>query len=1313
VSGSQTLIPGPHFRVLEGFDCSTGIVRGTTGFIRLLLLENGEVDVLRARERLSSAGSGPGQATLRGYASSWRSVLQGQTIHDAARRVFVLPPSTTCDLWEFREAHQQARLAPAIDEAVARLEEAEAAWVRSEREQAQAFGEARMSGARSRDLRRWGPLAEDYALLVLQRMEVRLQLSSLLILLGERLDEVASRIEGWLANPPGGLAVVRSAGFRERWLSMETGLTKRRIHARYCHLAPLRKTDWERIRTDVLRSVAIGDRQAFEDVLHRRPQRIRKRLAEHGFRCVAASLAVETPDTPAAAEPPLELVGRAGDRGGGEQPAPVRSGTESVIAPRRADNATRQESEDVRRETRERLHPPDPEELVGRDSVLATLGEEIDLEHFPVQLYGGPGMGKSAVLARLVASRDVTCYWIDLQTPGLGTAAAVTRLLARALSVRRPAGDRSDSLDRDLRSTLAEQPDHLVVLDNVEPSAAHAALVGELQAVTRRLVVCGREQLSLSGHARPHRLHRIVEGMSERLWLRAGGPPADDEVLRAICHDCLAGHPYAVVLIAAATRSLHLRSGAYDWFDLERRLWECHHQARTLFGGDHPELRAAYQCSLDTLPDRARRVLDDLVVCAPSGVGSEWLRMQTSTADDAFDRAVGELLSRRLIREHRGDRYTWHPMLVEHAGLLPERRGHGGPGLRGNLVRHLEAAEQYARRHCDDFAQLERERDNLVLGVQGAAALRRWNQFGTLWRTLEEWLETTGDHNCLAAIEEAVLTAAGDVPVELRGRALFSRGLRRAGDRSMASLLQDVREALSIARRVGDHVLTARALVAVWTYQSEVIGKGLEDDLLEEARQLTAEHGLDAGLAAEVTYLLGRSSWHRGHAADAERWLKLAFDHARGRPRCPYGAFAYRLLGDMALASGDLQDARLYLEKAVDMHQCDELPRARGVVWKSLARLEHAAGQDEKMVTHLRRAEDAFSSIGDDAAAVRALARHLPFLEDDERGAALRRADSLIARIAHPRLRALSLCAVGFGLAEMGQQVAGSRYARDARALLGEADLTADDLGKMAHDQGRLWQRLDDPGEAVTAFRTAIEQRRVALVTTTADDASTRWAVLAGSLRRLGDALRAAGEDEPALDSYVRALEIVKALPRACAGQQGVALWRAMAEIHTSANRPTQARSAHLSGARMCAQLIENGRWHGRQRAALERWRAIALLAAGRPEEALVAYEKAAGCLEALPVLLVDDLAGVHTERGDLLETMGRAAEAAGAYREAVRRLQENHAGDESVARALERLAGALGRYGEGKEAAAASARARQLLGPQRRREMRVPPHSV
>ncbi|MEA2589936.1 MAG: hypothetical protein QOH66_2863 [Actinomycetota bacterium] len=120
--GSQPLIPGPHFRVLEGFDSSTGSVSGTAGFIRLLLLEDGEVDILRARERLAGVGRPPALATLRGYASSWRSLLDGQTIYDAARRVFVLPPRTTSDLWEFREAHHQATLAPAAGEAVARLE---------------------------------------------------------------------------------------------------------------------------------------------------------------------------------------------------------------------------------------------------------------------------------------------------------------------------------------------------------------------------------------------------------------------------------------------------------------------------------------------------------------------------------------------------------------------------------------------------------------------------------------------------------------------------------------------------------------------------------------------------------------------------------------------------------------------------------------------------------------------------------------------------------------------------------------------------------------------------------------------------------------------------------------------------------------------------------------------------------------------------------------------------------------------------------------------------------------------------------------
>jgi predicted Zn-dependent protease len=69
-------------------------------------------------------------------------------------------------------------------------------------------------------------------------------------------------------------------------------------------------------------------------------------------------------------------------------------------------------------------------------------------------------------------------------------------------------------------------------------------------------------------------------------------------------------------------------------------------------------------------------------------------------------------------------------------------------------------------------------------------------------------------------------------------------------------------------------------------------------------------------------------------------------------------------------------------------------------------------------------------------------------------------------------------------------------------------------------------------------------------------------------------------------------------------------------------------------------------------------------------------------------------------ERGDLLDSMGCVREAVDACREAVRRLQENHASDQSLARAVDRLARALARDGQAQEAAAASARARHLLSP-------------
>jgi hypothetical protein len=417
--------------------------------------------------------------------------------------------------------------------------------------------------------------------------------------------------------------------------------------------------------------VDIGNRGAFEDFLHRRRERMGAGLIERGYLC----------ETPPGGDAAVELVGRV-DRRPQSDPVdaspgwtPVRGGARSVIAPRRADNATRQESADVGRETRQRLYPPEREELVGREEDLAPLVAAIDLEHFPIQLYGGPGTGKSALLAELVAPRASTSFWIDLRTSGLDTATAVTRLLARALSLRRSAGERSGTLGRDLRETLAEQPDHLVILDNVEP-AAHTALVAGLLSVTGRLVICAREAFAIPGHreALHHRLDRLREGQGERLWVRAGGPPGDPGVLRAICHECLADHPYAIALSAAAARSLRERNGTHDWTELEERLWVCQLRARGV-DGDHHELRTAFHYSLSTLPELARRLLAELTVCAPSGVGREWLTAQTSVAGDDVEHALRELVGRRLVRARQDDRYTWHPMLLEHAGLLHQGTG--------------------------------------------------------------------------------------------------------------------------------------------------------------------------------------------------------------------------------------------------------------------------------------------------------------------------------------------------------------------------------------------------------------------------------------------------------------------------------------------------------------------------------------------------------------------------------------------------------------------------------------------------------------
>jgi tetratricopeptide (TPR) repeat protein len=464
-------------------------------------------------------------------------------------------------------------------------------------------------------------------------------------------------------------------------------------------------------------------------------------------------------------------------------------------------------------------------------------------------------------------------------------------------------------------------------------------------------------------------------------------------------------------------------------------------------------------------------------------------------------------------------------------------------------------------------------------------------------------------------------------------------------------VLEDLDEALRIGRREGDHVLTARALVALWTYESEVIGKDLEDDRLQEAMRLTDEHRLGSGLAAEVSYWRAWSCQKRGHVADAEHWLGLAVEHAAGHPRCPYGAMACQMLGEIALAERDLEAARVHLERALFMQQCDDIPRVAGMVWESLARLEHAVGRsregDGTVIRYLQLAEVALSSTGDDTAAIRVISQQLALLADDGRLAALQRASSIIEAIVHSRLRATSLCALGFALAEMGEAVLAAGYARNARALLTAGDLTDDDLGVMAHEQGRLWLRLGIAEEAVAAYRIAVAHRRLA-VAQTGDLPSARHAALAESLGQLGDALRDAGHGEAALHACRQSWKIVMTLPRTWAAQQGLGLWKAIGELHDAANRPAEARDAHLTAARMCAQLIDGGTGQGRRGGLLHARRAQALRAAGRSEEALAAYCEAAACLEALPVRPAEELARLHREQADLRAAMARVREEGG-----------------------------------------------------------------
>ncbi|MEM6931117.1 MAG: hypothetical protein AAF602_29560, partial [Myxococcota bacterium] len=316
------------------------------------------------------------------------------------------------------------------------------------------------------------------------------------------------------------------------------------------------------------------------------------------------------------------------------------------------------------------------------------------------------------------------------------------------------------------------------------------------------------------------------------------------------------------------------------------------------------------------------------------------------------DQLRDRLLSLRLADDSR-DGWVFANEMFREAILKRAARAGRLPSLHrasARMLLHMEASHQYA----------ERIGRHLLAGERADVAIPQ------LLEGIRQRRQRSGDAATLPLLAEVdrALRDAGVAEHDrgwaelsaLRADVFIDLGRRRDAERW-------ARETLRRAREGGFDDLTARAL---WVAARVLLEEGdpaAADTLLAEAEDRLGTDG-DPALRGEVhasrsrcARLRGENGPSRGHAKLAAAALTEAGE------RSPIGE-AWRVLGEDALADGDLDDAQRSLDKALARHRNN--PLRRGMVEVRLGQVAQARGDlDQALqaltsaVEHLRQAGSA------------------------------------------------------------------------------------------------------------------------------------------------------------------------------------------------------------------------------------------------------------------------------------------------------------------------------------------------------------------
>jgi DNA-binding response OmpR family regulator/predicted ATPase/tetratricopeptide (TPR) repeat protein len=611
---------------------------------------------------------------------------------------------------------------------------------------------------------------------------------------------------------------------------------------------------------------------------------------------------------------------------------------------------------------------PDPD-LVGRDEALARIDAAWADDARVVAIVGPPGVGKTALGARVVHGAPWPVARVVLD--GARDVADVVHAVARAAEA--PVGDADDVDDAVARTARAlDARGVLVWLDGADLVAG--ALVPLLdrwvdEAPGARFLVGSRERLH--GREREVRLEPLVPADAARLFLRraraagfeaAADDPELDRLVRA-----LDGLPLAIELAAARVRTLGLAALLDDDGVRLDRLG-----GRGRDGRGARTLDDAVAASWDALDDVARGVLA-AVAQLPSGFDLATAEAVAPVAGGWVGDVLVELEDRSLLRVA--------PSPAGHRYVIPEAvRWYAARRLADDDARARLVGWALGRRHA-----AEGDPANLRAALDAADALEPAT-FAELALHVDALLEGSTPLREREALLARAATRALPEPLALRVRlraheVAWARGREPGADawRALAAEAGAVGET-PVAERAT--LALARCLRAVrapppWPDLDALVERSTDPSLRVQAlRERAREHAeagrwhdgrlaLDRALAVDAAAGLGLRARIR---LDAARLALDAFRPDDGLPLVeavladPAAAdarlreTAWSMLGGVLLTLGRHDEATTAYERALALEEDLGLLRPAAVTLGNLGILYAELGDPAESRRALERA---------------------------------------------------------------------------------------------------------------------------------------------------------------------------------------------------------------------------------------------------------------------------------------------------------------------------------------------------------------------